>query len=377
MHAARGDIRDSFDLLGILDHGATLASPDHDDLQMRQLASSFDVAKRGFALISSLSVLNHADELPTRFRVRECGLHVRKVMRRCAFCFPRMRARACLPASTMERIACSHTCSCMSAGIMTCASAQWNAFRFPGVAHARDAERTEDTQLLGVTPHFAIVDASGAIFAVINVWCKAPFCKDGALFARKAEHASKAANSDVALCNDLFACTHIYMMDSCVTRPQHPLHISIAYTTLVLLADDRSEHSEAQSGWEYQPLSNVPATPDPSLLLQLQLSMSVTGASHGYLVSWSRTNMRIVRTAYVPDVVTAVENSIYVVNELYAEPKEFVPTNVSDFPVNLRVVLTELASQVELLCSNSSLQNINVPGACLLYAIGALLCFAT
>ena len=146
-------------------------------------------------------------------------------------------------------------------------------------------------------------------------------------------------------------------------------------TVSKLVVGERSGAGEAQSGWEYKPFSSVQRIPDPSLLLQLQMSMCVTGASHGYVVSWSRTNMRIWHATYAPDVVAAVDQSVQTVGELYAHSQEQVPTSVSGFPDSLRDALKLLVSRIEHFCSSSSssVRSVEVPGACSFCAACAVL----
>ena len=119
--------------------------------------------------------------------------------------------------------------------------------------------------------------------------------------------------------------------------------------------------AESQTEWEYLPLSSAPHNPNPGQLLQLQLCMHATGARHRYAISWARTSMRIVRIPYSFETLVAVARSLNAVHNLYSQPGVDVPDGVSSFPLRLRVLLQELAAQVQQVYNSSV--SIPVPGA--------------
>ena len=139
---------------------------------MRRLASGFDVAKRGFAVLSSIEMLQHAKLLPAHFRVREAGLHAHKLACRCA-------THLYLPLQCVGARSRLYVCVFPCPLASQCGR-QHDACRNSALASASGAATSERKLLLGVTPHAIIVNEEGAFDAVLIVWCKAPFGRDGA-----------------------------------------------------------------------------------------------------------------------------------------------------------------------------------------------------
>jgi hypothetical protein len=88
VHAARGDLQDLYDVPGMLEHHINLGDPDLEQVDAAQFADSFDIAKKGFAIMTGIEALWDAGELPHSFRVLEAGLKLCANSERCAASTP-------------------------------------------------------------------------------------------------------------------------------------------------------------------------------------------------------------------------------------------------------------------------------------------------